>query len=114
MASFLLFLRRYDMRFSGIGGQAVMEGVMMRNGRDYATAVRLPDGSIHVEKRQTAFDGTTINKIPLLRGIYSFAYSLYLGLSTLMYSSSFFEEEEEGISFLLCPCADVFPTSTGG
>ena len=70
------------MRFSGIGGQAVMEGVMMRNGRDYATAVRLPDGSIHVEKRQTAFDGTTINKIPLLRGIYSFAYSLYLGLST--------------------------------
>ena len=82
------------MRFSGIGGQAVMEGVMMRNGRDYATAVRLPDKSIHVEKRQTRFDGTVINKIPLARGVYSFAYSLYLGLSTLMYSASFFEEED--------------------
>ena len=82
------------MRFSGIGGQAVMEGVMMRNGRDYATAVRLPDKSIHVEKRQTRFDGSVINKIPLARGVYSFGYSLYLGLSTLMYSASFFEEEE--------------------
>ncbi len=82
------------MKFSGIGGQAVMEGVMMRNGRDYATAVRLPDGSVHVEKRQTKIDGSRINKIPLVRGVFSFAYSLYLGLSTLMYSASFFEEEE--------------------
>ena len=82
------------MSYSGIGGQAVMEGVMMRNGRDYATAVRLPDKSIHVEKRQTRFDGSVINKIPLARGVYSFGYSLYLGLSTLMYSASFFEEEE--------------------
>ncbi|MCR5097724.1 MAG: DUF1385 domain-containing protein [Lachnospiraceae bacterium] len=82
------------MSYSGIGGQAVMEGVMMRNGRDYATAVRLPDKSIHVEKRQTRFDGTVINKIPLARGVFSFVYSLYLGLSTLMYSASFFEEEE--------------------
>ena len=82
------------MSYSGIGGQAVMEGVMMRNGRDYATAVRLPDKSIHVEKRQTRFDGSMINKIPLARGVYSFGYSLYLGLSTLMYSASFFEEEE--------------------
>ena len=82
------------MSYSGIGGQAVMEGVLMRNGRDYATAVRLPDKSIHVEKRQTRFDGSVINKIPLARGVYSFGYSLYLGLSTLMYSASFFEEEE--------------------
>ena len=82
------------MSYSGIGGQAVMEGVMMRNGRDYATAVRLPDKSIHVEKRQTRFDGSVINKIPLARGVYSFAYSLYLGLSTLMFSASFFEEED--------------------
>ncbi len=83
------------MKFSGIGGQAVMEGVMMRNGRDYATAIRLPDGSIHVDKRQTKTDEAAVKKIPLVRGIYSFAFSLYLGLSTLMYSSSFFEEEEE-------------------
>ena len=41
------------MKFSGIGGQAVMEGVMMRNGNDYAIAVRLSDGSIHVDKKKT-------------------------------------------------------------
>lgn len=40
------------MKFSGIGGQAVMEGVMMRNGKDYAIAVRLNDGSIHVDKKK--------------------------------------------------------------
>ena len=40
------------MKFSGIGGQAVMEGVMMRNGKDYAIAVRLNDGSIHVDKKR--------------------------------------------------------------
>ena len=85
------------MAFSGIGGQAVIEGVMMRNGRDYATAVRLPDKSIHVEKKQTRFDGAVINRIPLIRGIYSFGYSLYLGLSTLMYSSSFYEEEDTSL-----------------
>ncbi len=83
------------MSYSGIGGQAVMEGVMMRNGKDYAVAVRLTDGSIHVDKKEMKFDGTTVNKIPIVRGVYSFGVSLIVGLSTLMESASYFEEEDE-------------------
>ena len=83
------------MSYSGIGGQAVMEGVMMRNGKDYAVAVRLTDGSIHVDKKEMKFDGTTVNKIPIVRGVFSFGVSLIVGLSTLMESASYFEEEDE-------------------
>ncbi len=83
------------MSYSGIGGQAVMEGVMMRNGKDYAVAVRLTDGTIHVDKKKMKTDGTTINKIPIIRGVYAFVVSLVMGLSTLMDSASYFEEEDE-------------------
>ncbi|MCD8333107.1 MAG: DUF1385 domain-containing protein [Clostridiales bacterium] len=84
------------MKYSGIGGQAVMEGVMMRNGRNYAVAVRRPDHEIDVkveENKATLFDEKW-NKIPLIRGVLSFIDSLVLGMSTLMYSASFFEDEE--------------------
>ena len=83
------------MSYSGIGGQAVMEGVMMRNGKDYAVAVRLTDGEIHVDKKQMKNDGETIGKIPIVRGIYSFVNSLVVGLGSLMDSASYFEDEEE-------------------
>lgn len=83
------------MSYSGIGGQAVMEGVMMRNGKDYAVAVRLSDGEIHIDKKQMKNDGETIGKIPILRGIYSFVNSLVVGLGSLMDSASYFEDEEE-------------------
>lgn len=83
------------MSYSGIGGQAVMEGVMMRNGKDYAVAVRLTDGSIHVDKKQMKSDGEKVNKIPIVRGIYSFVNSLVVGLGSLMKSASYFEDEEE-------------------
>ena len=83
------------MSYSGIGGQAVMEGVMMRNGKDYAVAVRLTDGSIHVDKKQMKGDGEKVNKIPIVRGIYSFVNSLVVGLGSLMNSASYFEDEEE-------------------
>ena len=85
------------MKYSGVGGQAVMEGIMMRNQDKYAVAVRKPDKEISVE----VFDykGPTKNKklknIPILRGVLNFVDSLYLGMTTLMYSASFFEEEEE-------------------
>ena len=85
------------MKYSGVGGQAVMEGIMMRNQDKYAVAVRKPDKEISVE----VFDykGPTKNKklreIPIIRGVLNFVDSLYLGMTTLMYSSSFFEEEEE-------------------
>ncbi len=82
------------MKFSGIGGQAVMEGVMMRNGNDYAVAVRLNDGSIHVDKKKTKGQDSIWYKIPIIRGICSFVSSLVIGMSTLMDSASYFEEEE--------------------
>lgn len=80
--------------YSGIGGQAVMEGVMMRNRRQYAVAVRLPDGDIHVDVKEDAFDLEKFQKIPIVRGVVSFFHSLIIGMGTLMYSASFFEEED--------------------
>ena len=85
------------MRYATIGGQAVIEGVMMRNGNDYAVAVRKPDQTIEVKKDQ--FIGLNARwhtkKIPIIRGVLSFINSLVLGMSTLTYSASFFEDEEE-------------------
>ena len=83
------------MKFSGIGGQAVMEGVMMRNGKEYAVAVRLPDQSVHVDKKTLEHDGETVKKIPLVRGVYSFVESLVIGMRSIMYPASFYEEEKE-------------------
>ena len=85
------------MRYATIVGQAVIEGVMMRNGNDYAVAVRKPDQTIEVKKDQ--FIGLNARwhtkKIPIIRGVLSFIDSLVLGMSTLTYSASFFEDEEE-------------------
>lgn len=81
------------MKYSGIGGQAVMEGVMMRNGERYAVAVRLTDGSIHVDKKKTKPQTGKGYKIPIVRGVLNFIDSLVIGMSTLMDSASYFEEE---------------------
>lgn len=81
------------MKFSGIGGQAVMEGVMMRNGKDYAIAVRLNDGSIHVDKKKTKGQDGIWYQIPIIRGICNFISSFVIGMSTLMDSAAYFEEE---------------------
>lgn len=85
------------MKYSGIGGQAVMEGIMMKNGAKYAVAVRKPDKEIVVEVSN--YSGTVNNKkirnMPILRGVFSFIESMVLGMKTLTYSASFFEEEEE-------------------
>lgn len=85
------------MKYSGIGGQAVMEGVMMQNKDTYAVAVRKPDHEIDVKvsKRKNSKTFDAIRKIPILRGVVSFVDSLYLGMSTLMYSASFFEDEDD-------------------
>ena len=85
------------MKYSGIGGQAVMEGVMMQNKDTYAVAVRKPDHEIDVKvsKRKNSKALDAIRKIPILRGVVSFVDSLYLGMSTLMYSASFFEDEDD-------------------
>ncbi|SFN86579.1 Uncharacterized conserved protein YqhQ [Pseudobutyrivibrio sp. UC1225] len=85
------------MKYSGIGGQAVMEGVMMRNGNQYAVAVRKPDKEIAVEVKNTKDINNIWHKIPIIRGVVSFIESLTIGLSTLMYSASFFEDDEEPV-----------------
>lgn len=85
------------MRYSGVGGQAVMEGVMMKNQDKYAVAVRKPDNEIEikVEEYDLGKRFKTIRKLPIFRGVFSFVDSLVLGMSTLMYSASFFEEDED-------------------
>ena len=86
------------MKSSNIGGQAVLEGSMMKNKEDYAVAVRKTNGEIEVHKdRYTGAAGKVgrLARIPFIRGIFNFIDSLVLGMRTLMYSASFFEEEEE-------------------
>ena len=82
------------MKFSGIGGQAVMEGVMMKNKADYAVAVRTSSGEIEVTKDKQKHNRDTVNKILLVRGVVAFVDSLVLGISTLMISASYFEEDD--------------------
>lgn len=83
------------MKFSGIGGQAVMEGVMMRNKEDYAVAVRKPDGEMAVVKGiyKGIIPPEISGKIPILRGIVGFVDSLVLGMKALNYSADFYAEE---------------------
>lgn len=85
------------MKGSGIGGQAVMEGVMMKNGDRYAVAVRKPDKEIIVKTEESpAFiKGKKVLELPFVRGVFSFVDSLVLGMKTLTYSAGFFEDEEE-------------------
>lgn len=85
------------MRYSGIGGQAVMEGVMMKNGDIYAVAVRKPDKELVVEtfEYEGIIKNKKIKKIPIIRGVFNFIESLTLGMKTLTFSASFYEEEEE-------------------
>lgn len=88
------------MGYSGIGGQAVMEGVMMKNQDKYAVAVRKPDHEIvvDIQEYQGVIKNQKIRKIPILRGVVNFVDSLVLGMRTLMYSASFFDEEEKELS----------------
>ena len=86
------------MKSSGIGGQAVMEGIMMKNKDDYAVAVRKPDGEIVVDKqtyRSIVGNFMALTRIPFVRGVFNFIDSMIIGMKTLMFSESFFEDEEE-------------------
>ena len=84
------------MKYSGIGGQAVIEGIMMKNGDAYSVGVRRPDGGIEVKKdTYTGFSSRhAFAKLPFVRGVFNFVDSMVLGLSTLMYSASFYEDDE--------------------
>ena len=89
-------MARRKSRYSGIGGQAVLEGVMMKNKEKYAVAVRKPDGEIEVEVEtyQGLAHGSRFKELPFIRGIFNFLDSLILGTRALNYSASFYEEEE--------------------
>ena len=96
------------MKSSGIGGQAVMEGIMMRNGSEYSVAVRKENGEIEVKKETYKGVGSKCKlfRLPFIRGIFSFVDSLVLGMKSLNYSASLFmedgEEEEEPGRFEKC------------
>lgn len=85
------------MRSSGIGGQAVIEGIMMKNKDKYSVAVRKPDNTIEVVEHEyvSLMEKYAILKLPILRGVASFVESLIIGMKTLTYSASFYEDEEE-------------------
>ena len=85
------------MKYSGIGGQAVIEGIMMMNRNDYAVAVRRPDGEIEIkkDKYESITTKAKILSLPFIRGVFRFADSMILGMKTLTYSASFFEDDEE-------------------
>ena len=82
--------------YSGIGGQAVLEGVMMKNGSDYAVAVRKEDGEIVIkkEKYDGILSGTPVRKIPIIRGFFVLIDSLVLGLRVTDYSASMYDPED--------------------
>ena len=82
-------------RSCGIGGQAVLEGVMMKKGDLYAVTVRKPDGELVVDTEEFhgVLHGNKIKNTPFIRGIFNFVDSLVLGTRTLNYSSQFFDDE---------------------
>lgn len=82
---------------SGIGGQAVIEGIMMRNKENYSISVRKPDGEIitKTEPVKGYIKPGTWKALPFIRGIFAFIDSLVTGMQCLMYSAEFFMEEDE-------------------
>ena len=85
------------MKPSGIGGQAVIEGIMMKNKDMYSVAVRKPDGEIEVNlgTYRSFARNKMLRELPLVRGVINFVDSLILGMRTLTFSASFYEEEAE-------------------
>jgi uncharacterized protein YqhQ len=84
-------------RYSGIGGQAVMEGIMMKNKDNYAVAVRTPEGEVTVKSDSFSgmLAGSRLKELPFIRGIFNFIDSMVLGMKCLNYSASFYEEDED-------------------
>lgn len=89
-------MAKKNLKYSGIGGQAVLEGIMMKNKEQYAVAVRKPNGEIEVEVEHYngIMHGSRIMEIPFFRGIFQFIDSLVLGMRSLNFSASFYEDEE--------------------
>lgn len=82
------------MKKTSIGGQAVIEGVMMKGPEDIAIAVRKPDGEIALKKEKLKANRKKISKMPIIRGMFAFIDSMIIGVQALTFSAEFFEEEE--------------------
>ena len=84
------------MKSSGIGGQAVLEGIMMKYKSEYSIAVRKPNGEITVSrgKCKSISEKSVFFRLPIIRGVVAFVESLMLGMKSLTYSADFYEEEE--------------------
>lgn len=84
------------MQYSGIGGQAVLEGIMMKNKEQYAVAVRKPDGEIEIEIEHYLgiLHESKLKNIPFIRGVFQFLDSMILGMRSLNYSASFYEDAD--------------------
>lgn len=83
-----------EKKMTSIGGQAVIEGVMMRGPHKTAVAVRKPDGEIIIDEKETKGIGKWA-KVPIIRGCVSFVSSMVIGVQALMFSAQFFDVEEE-------------------
>ncbi len=85
------------MKRVSIGGQAVLEGVMMKNDDRYAIAIRKPDKEIDVKVSEfkPAGNKCALFRVPIIRGVVNFVESLVIGVKTLTYSADFLEDETE-------------------
>ncbi|MBF8983744.1 DUF1385 domain-containing protein [Lutibacter sp. B2] len=83
-------------RPTNIGGQAVIEGVMMRGPKDIAIAVRKPNQEIEIKKEPVkGISKSKLTKIPMIRGVIALIEAMVIGVKALTYSAEFFEEEED-------------------
>lgn len=89
-------LKRVPKHITSIGGQALIEGVMMRGPRDIAMAVRKPNKEIElkIEKLNTLGMRHKIFTMPFIRGVVGLVEAMYIGTKSLMYSAEFFEEDD--------------------
>lgn len=83
------------MKKTTIGGQALIEGVMMKGPESIAIAVRKPDGEIVVDKKALRARNSKLLKIPVLRGMLEFVRMMVIGIKSLMFSAEFVDVEEE-------------------
>jgi len=84
-------------KYTSIGGQALIEGVMMRGNETVAIAVRKPDGEIELKMdRVSKLEKLKIAKIPFVRGSVNLIASMLVGIKALTYSAEFYEEDTEG------------------
>lgn len=82
-----------EKKMTSIGGQAIIEGVMMRGPHKIAMAVRKPDGEIVIEEKPNKIN-KVISKIPLVRGVVSFFESMIIGVQALMFSANFYDVDD--------------------